>query len=96
MQLRLKNAHPSTTLLTPLLSTALVVSLSTFIGCAEEAELEDEVSPSPVSAVPAQQATRVQPPEPVEPPNPATHRPPMDNPGGLNRFRPARPVPGLD
>ena len=36
------------------------------------------------------------PPAPVEPPNPAQHRPPMHNPGGVDRDRPARPVPGLE
>lgn len=30
------------------------------------------------------------------PPNPATHRPPMDNPCGVDRDRPPRPIPGLD
>ena len=33
---------------------------------------------------------------PAPPPNPALHRPPMDNPGGVDGDRPARTVPGLD
>jgi hypothetical protein len=36
------------------------------------------------------------PPPPREPPNPAVHRPPMDNPGGVNGDRPERPVPGVE
>lgn len=35
-------------------------------------------------------------PEPVEPPDPLTTPPPMDNPGGVNGDRPERPVPGLE
>lgn len=36
------------------------------------------------------------PPTPVEPPNPALHRAPLHNPGGVNRDRPERSVPGLE
>ncbi len=36
------------------------------------------------------------PPAPVEPPNPAEHRPPVHNPGGVNRDRPERRVPGRE
>jgi hypothetical protein len=53
--------------------------------------------PLPAGTVPV---WRVDPPRPdpsapmpaavVEPPNPATHRPPMDNPGGVNGDRPER------
>jgi hypothetical protein len=38
----------------------------------------------------------VLPPPPVEPSNPALHRPPLHNPGGVDRDRPPRPVPGLE
>lgn len=81
-------------------SFALVVALLSMVSCAEEGEPEEEEAGPPpvsaVSAVSAEKAPELLPPQPVEPPNPATHRPPMDNPGGLNRFRPARPVPGLE
>jgi hypothetical protein len=33
------------------------------------------------------------PPVPVPPPDPATHQPPMDNPGGVDGDRPPRPAP---
>jgi hypothetical protein len=34
------------------------------------------------------------PPAPIEPPNPAKHRPPLHNPGGVDGDRPARPHSG--
>ena len=95
MQLPFRKTNPHARQSGPLIGFALVVLLSTLVGCADDADTEDETSPSPVAALPSHQATRLLPPEPIEPPNPATHRPPMDNPGGLNRFRPERPVPGL-
>jgi len=62
----------------------------------------DSKEPLPPGSVPV---WRVDPPPPdraapmpaapVEPPNPATHRPAMDNPGGVNGDRPERAVPGL-
>lgn len=36
------------------------------------------------------------PPPAHEPPNPATHRPSMDNPGGINGDRPERTAPGVE
>lgn len=52
----------------------------------------------PVSAVnpPPPDPDAPMPPPPVEPPNPALHRPPMDNPGGVDGDRPPRPVPGVE
>ena len=35
-------------------------------------------------------------PPPREPPEPSLHRPPGENPGGVNGTRPARPTPGLE
>lgn len=75
---------------------ALVGLLAGALGCGDGAEPQGDVSPPPASAAPPHQTVELQPLGPIEPPNPATHRPPTDNPGGLNRFRPARPVPGLN
>lgn len=52
----------------------------------------------PVSQIdpPRPDPTVPMPPAVVEPPNPALHRPPMDNPGGVDGDRPARAVPALD
>ncbi len=36
------------------------------------------------------------PPAPREPKNPATHRPPVHNPGGVDGDRPSRKVPGVE
>lgn len=100
MQPARRKTRSDTALWTPLIRVALVVVLSSMVGCAEEGEPEEEEAGPPpvsaVSAVSAEKAPQLLPPQPVEPPNPATHRPPMDNPGGLNRFRPARPIPGLE
>ena len=60
-----------------------------------ETESVEDAPPSAISSVPSDEAPGLQPREPVEPPNPATHRPPMYNPGGLDRFRPARRSSGL-
>ena len=46
--------------------------------------------PRPDAAMPMPPATV------IEPPNPALHRLPMDNVGGVDSDRPARAVPGLD
>lgn len=92
-----KRKTPPTTLMGPLMSAALMVLLASATGCAGDDAPEDDVSPSPTAPMQAQRAS-AEPGhrEPVEPPNPATHRLPMHNPGGLDRYRPARPVPGLD
>jgi hypothetical protein len=47
-----------------------------------------QVKPPPPEPVPAPAA-------PVEPPDPATYRPPLHNPGGVDGDRPPRQVPGL-
>lgn len=44
----------------------------------------DPPPPDPTASVPS---------PPVEPPNPAKHRPPIHNPGGVSRDRPERPAP---
>jgi hypothetical protein len=64
------------------------------------AAADEPVSELPPGTVPV---SRIDPPRPdlamplpqrpVEPPNPALHRPPMDNPGGVNGDRPERPSP---
>lgn len=50
-----------------------------------------QVRPPPPDAARASSA-----PVPVPRPDPASTRPPMDNPGGVNGDRPPRPVPGLE
>lgn len=80
----------------PGLSLALLFCLSLSLGCSPEEEQDEDVTPSATPSAAAQKAIQERPPAPVEPPNPAIHRPPTDNPGGLNRFRPARPIPGLE
>ncbi|MFM7204630.1 MAG: hypothetical protein ACKO6N_27985 [Myxococcota bacterium] len=80
----------------PGVSLALLLFLSLGVGCSPEEEQDEDVTPSVTPSEAAQKAIQERPPAPVEPPNPAVHRPPTDNPGGLNRFRPARPIPGLE
>jgi hypothetical protein len=65
------------------------------------ASKQEGTAPPPPHHVPAWQL-RPPPPSagdptpspPAEPPNPATHRPPDDNPGGVNGDRPARVLDG--
>lgn len=77
--------------------TTLAILVTLGSGCATEDDPEDAASPSPTaSAQPLRAPVEPSYREPVAPPNPATHRLPMDNPGGLNRYRPERKVPGLD
>lgn len=64
----------------------------------------ENTPPPPEGYVPAwkvrpprpEQLSQVPLPPPREPPEPSLHRPPVENPGGVNGDRPARPVPGIE
>jgi hypothetical protein len=64
----------------------------------------ENTPPPPEGYVPAwkvrpprpEQLGQVPLPPPREPPEPSLHRPPVENPGGVNGDRPARPVPGIE
>lgn len=75
------------------------------VGTSEAAPWQAAASPAailpgtvPVSQIdpPRPDPAMPMPAGPVPPPNPALHRPPLDNPGGVDGDRPARAVPGLD
>lgn len=85
-----------TSLFVPLIGFTLAFQLFNALGCAAGEAPGDNVSLSTGPALSSQPPSQSPPLRPVEPPNPATHRPPMDNPGGVNRDRPPRPVPGLE